>query len=202
MSFSGHMVKLWISWNIPQQQTGMTSWPRRHFRWISRGLCWAEKAISDDILTCCVIPLRKHSWNDKTRWRTDQALLGDEGGWTYGGAYTDLHTWWNYMDRPPQVSTYKTWENWMKLVGCISVDFLAGYFTAVMPEVSPKGTRDLYYFLQLHVNLQLSQNEKLKKKPNLDGWSSETRPTVKGQVVLISHRLFRTYIGPLGGSVG
>lgn len=112
---------------------------------------------------------------------------GDEGSRMYDGANAHLHTWRNYRDTPPQVSTYKAWGDWTKLM---VVRMWVPWLDIVLQswQTSAWRAHGICYFLRLHVNLQLCQNENLKKKPNLDGWVSEVHPVFKGQVVPTSHR--------------
>lgn len=76
----------------------------------------------------------------------------------------DKITWNKHTYR----STGKTDEIQVRSIHCINVIFWLGYSGIVMQDASMrgnwvKGMSSLFYFSQLHENLQLSQNKKLKK---------------------------------------
>ena len=157
-----------------------------------------------------VVPLPKSFCNDKIA-DVEQIChcWGDE---KRGGRELDVSVCWLWwclhwpahvtksqrvppVSRPHPCEYMENLENGIgiKVVGCINVGFLVvilhcGYARCYHGG-NPWRVHGLSrYFLQLRVNLLLSQHKKLEKKPNLDGLTSEIHRTFKQRFVPVSIR--------------
>ena len=144
----------------PKRNKLLIYWYMQQFRWISRELCWV-KTPNPKRSQYWMIPFIWHSWNDKiiemgNKWEVTRSKEVEAGqtGVGVSGCGHQRPTWGILVKELLCIVTVSMsilglwecansfarcyhWKNWVEVLGI-----------------------SLYYFLGLHINLQLSLNQK------------------------------------------